>query len=189
MIRVGVFGGSFDPPHRAHYEIATLAIRQIPLDKLYLVPAFHALLSEQVPLTGADHRLAMVRLLAQQLPGSSVLTYELEQKRPVPTIETIEYLHDLEGGAQYYLLIGGDQAALFTRWEQWERLAELAQVICFHRAGSVPDERLRTRATFIDYSSDLTSTAVRESIRSDGLDDGVLSSAVAEYIDRVGLYK
>ncbi len=189
MNRVGVFGGSFDPPHRAHYEIATLASRQIPLDKLYLVPAFHALLSEHLPLTAPDHRLAMVQLLAQELPGSAVLTYELEQKWAVPTIETIRYLRDREGAAHYYLLIGGDQAARFTQWEQWERLVELVQVICFQRSGSVPDERLRPLATFMDYNSDLTSTAVRESIRSERLAAGVLSSAVAEYIERVGLYR
>ena len=189
MNRVGVFGGSFDPPHRAHYEIANLASRRIPLDKLYLVPAFHTLLSGHLPLTGPTHRLAMVHLLAQELPGSAVLTYELQQKRAVPTIETIRYLQDREGAAHYYLLIGGDQAARFTEWEQWERLVELVQVICFHRPGSVPDERLRSLATFIDYSSDLTSTAVRESIRSERLEAGVLSSAVAEYIQRTGLYR
>ncbi len=189
MNRVGVFGGSFDPPHRAHQEIVTRAIRQIPLDILYLVPAFQALLSEHLPLSGPTHRLAMAQLLAQELPGSTVLTYELEQKRAVPTIETIRYLHEREGAAHYYLIIGGDQAARFTEWEQWERLVELVQVICFHRPGSVPDERLRSRATFIDFSSDLTSTAVRESIRGERLEAGVLSTAVAEYIDRAGLYR
>ncbi len=66
---------------------------------------------------------------------------------------------------------------------------ELVQVFCFGRPGFVPDERLRSLATFIDYSSDLTSTAVRESIRSERLEAGVLSSAVAEYIDQAGLYR
>ncbi len=117
MNRVGVFGGSFDPPHRAHHEIATLAIRQIPLDKLYLVPAFHTLLSEHLPFTDPAHRLAMVQLLAQELPGSAVLTDELEQKRAGPNIETIKDLHEREGAAHYYLIIGGDQAARFSEWE------------------------------------------------------------------------
>lgn len=189
MNRVGIFGGSFDPPHRAHYEIANLAIRQIPLDKLYLVPAFQALLSEHLPLTGPTDRLAMVRLLSRELPGSAVLTYELEQKRAVATIETIKYLQDRDGAAHYYLLIGGDQAARFTEWQQWERLVKLVQVICFGRPGSVPDERLRSLATYIDYSNGLNSTAVRESIRSERLEAGVLSTAVAEYIDRAGLYR
>ncbi|MEE9464233.1 MAG: nicotinate (nicotinamide) nucleotide adenylyltransferase [Candidatus Neomarinimicrobiota bacterium] len=189
MKRVGIFGGSFDPPHQAHNEIAALAIRRIPLDKLYLVPAWIALLKDHAPMAEADHRLAMVKLLAAELPGAEVLTYELDQQRAIPTLETVRYLQERDSAAQYYLIIGGDQAARFSHWVEWRTLLGLVKVICFHRKGPPPADGLLLHATFIEYENALTSTIVRDSIKAERMASEILSPAVADYVQRLGLYR
>ena len=189
MRRVGIFGGSFDPPHQAHKEIATLAISRVPLDKLYLVPAWRALLKDHAPMAAAEHRLAMVKLLAAELPGAEALTYELDQQRAIQTLETVRHLQKRDSAAQYFLILGGDQAARFIHWVDWRTLLGLVKVICFHRKGPPPADELLPHATFIEYENELTSTMVRDSIKGQRLGPEILPPAVADYVRRLGLYR
>ncbi len=189
MKRVGIFGGSFDPPHQAHHEIATIAINRIPLDKLYLVPAWISLLKDHSPRAAAGHRLAMTKLLTAGLPKAEVLTYELDQQRAVPTLETVRYMRKLEGPSDCFLIIGGDQAARFASWLEWRKLLEIVQVVCFRRAGPPPDKGLLPHITFIEYENGLTSTSVRSQIRDGKVGTDIMSPPLADYIQRFGLYQ
>ena len=78
MRRVGIFGGSFDPPHRAHYEIASLATERIPLDLLYFIPSYQAPLKGHRSYASPEHRAAMVELLAATRKGWEVHSYEIQ---------------------------------------------------------------------------------------------------------------
>jgi len=189
MTGLGIFGGSFDPPHNAHMDIATLATERIPLDTLYFVPSYQAPLKSQPPVASARHRLAMVTLLAQIRPGWQVLTYELDQKRPVATVETVRFLRRRHPRAELYLLIGGDQATQFHRWQQWEQLAEMVQIVCFTREAPTPVASLANRLMDVDYNVPLSSSLIRERVKKGSSTDTMLPSAIQAYIREHRLYR
>lgn len=188
MTRLGLFGGSFDPPHNAHVEIATLAMELIPLGTLYFVPSYQAPLKSHPPRAPARHRLAMVTLLAEMRPDWQVLTYEVDQERAVATIETVEYLKRREPQAGCYLIIGGDQAAKFHRWRRRERLAQLVQIVCFSREAPPPAAHIANKLIMVPFANPLSSSFVREQIRTGASTNAILPRAVQAYIREHRLY-
>ena len=122
-----MFGGAFDPPHRAHAALAQAAIQQLALDVLYIFPtgdAWH----KQRTLSAAEHRLAMARLAFAPVPGAIVDDRELRRTGPTYSIDTVRELQAAHRQAQLVLLMGEDQAAGFTTWHAWQDIAALAEL-------------------------------------------------------------
>lgn len=132
--RVGMFGGAFDPPHRAHVALANCALRQLALDKLFIFPTGQAWHKDR-PLTAAEHRLAMARLAFATVEGAEVDDRELRRTGPTYSVDTLRELQAEHPGAQLHLLMGEDQAAGFTGWHAWQEVARLA-VLCVAGRGS-----------------------------------------------------
>lgn len=132
--RVGMFGGAFDPPHRAHVAMAQAALEQLALDRLLVLPTGSAYHKSRT-LTPAGHRLAMARLAFAPLPGVVVDDRELQRAGPTYSIDTLRELQAEHPGAELYLVLGEDQAAGFTRWRAWQDVARLA-VLCVAARGS-----------------------------------------------------
>ncbi len=187
-MRIGIFGGSFDPPHRAHLDMATQASERIPLDALYFVPSFQSPLKQQPAVAPAHHRIAMVQLLAGLRPEWQVISYEMDQKRMVPTIETVEYLMQENPRVSFYLIIGGDQAAQFTGWREWKRLAGLVHIVCFAREGTPPVAPFAANFTYVPYNAQLASTTVREQLQKGAGTEDCLPPVVQSYIKEHRLY-
>ncbi len=125
---VGVFGGAFDPPHRIHVALAQAAIEQLGLDLLHVVPtgtAWH----KQRTLSAAEHRLAMCQLAFAGIDKVRVDPRELQRDGPTYTIDTLLALEQIYPQAQFYLVIGEDQAQAM---HNWHRIAEIrrAAIIC-----------------------------------------------------------
>lgn len=188
MTRLGIFGGSFDPPHNAHLEIATLAMERIPLDTLYFIPSYQAPLKSHPPKAPARHRLAMVKLLAEMRTDWEVRTYEIEQERVVTTIETVEYLKHREPRASCYLIVGGDQAAKLHQWQQWKRLTQLVHIVCFARESPPPAVPVANQLMIIPFANPLSSSLVREQIKAGASTDTILPQIVLSYIQEHQLY-
>ncbi|WP_332826618.1 nicotinate (nicotinamide) nucleotide adenylyltransferase [Ramlibacter sp.] len=123
--RVGMFGGAFDPPHRAHVALARAGVEQLGLGKLYVLPTGDAWHKART-LTAAHHRLHMAKLAFADLPQVQVDGRELERSGPTYSIDTLRELQAEHPQAQLVLLMGEDQAAGFTRWHAWEEVARLA---------------------------------------------------------------
>ncbi|MES2686404.1 MAG: nicotinate (nicotinamide) nucleotide adenylyltransferase, partial [Pseudomonadota bacterium] len=126
--RIGMFGGSFDPPHRAHVALAQTAVTQLQLDSLLVIPTGLAWYKERA-LSAAEHRLAMSRLAFDGLERVEVDTRELQRSGPSFTIDTLEALQAENPGAQLYLIIGKDQFAALRTWHRWQDLVQIA-IIC-----------------------------------------------------------
>lgn len=130
-----MFGGAFDPPHRAHEALAEAAMRQLRLDALYVFPtgdAWH----KQRTLTAAPHRLEMARLALAGVPGVVVDDRELRRSGPTYSVDTLRELQAEHPGAELFLLMGEDQAAGFSRWQAWPDIAGLA-VLAVAQRGEV----------------------------------------------------
>jgi nicotinate-nucleotide adenylyltransferase len=120
-----MFGGAFDPPHRAHVALARAAVAQLGLEALHVLPtgdAWH----KQRTLTAAPHRLAMARLAFADVPGAVVDEREIVRSGPTYSIDTLRALQAEHPGRQLVLLMGEDQAAGFTGWRAWQEIVGLA---------------------------------------------------------------
>ncbi|MCH7497836.1 MAG: nicotinate (nicotinamide) nucleotide adenylyltransferase [Candidatus Marinimicrobia bacterium] len=189
MNQWGIFGGSFDPPHRGHIEMAILATDALPLAQLYLVPSFSAPLAKTPPAASAQHRLAMVALVANLRREWDVLSYEVDRQQQVATVDTVVYLLKQQPHTTPYLLLGADQMAQIHQWQRWEQLLDLVQVLCFERAGVVLPAALAARFRMMPFDSPISSTRVRSQVNQRESTADSLSPEVAEYIREHGLYR
>jgi nicotinate-nucleotide adenylyltransferase len=132
--RVGMFGGAFDPPHRAHVALARAAVQQLALDRLYVLPTGNAWHKART-LSPAEDRLAMARLAFASVPAVQVDDRELRRTGATYSVDTLRELQAGHPGAQLHLLMGEDQAAGFTGWHAWQEIAQLA-VLCVAGRGT-----------------------------------------------------
>ncbi len=134
-LRIGVFGGAFDPPHRGHVALAVTAIAQLRLDRLLVIPTGQAWHKSR-PLSPAHHRLAMAALAFEDMPEVRVDARETRRQGASYTVDTLSELRAENPGAVFHLLIGEDQARALHTWHSWERLPSLAIICVAARADS-----------------------------------------------------
>ena len=131
--RVGMFGGAFDPPHVAHRELAEVALTQLGLDVLHVLPTGQAWHKAR-PLTPAEHRLAMCEHAFGDLLKARVDPRETLRAGPSYTADTLSELADEYPGAELYLVMGADQLLAFKQWVRWTEVLDLARLAVAHRA-------------------------------------------------------
>lgn len=144
-MRVGVFGGTFDPVHVGHLAIANAALETVPLDRLMFVLARRAPLKERGPVAGEADRLAMLELAVAGEPRFSVSRIELDRDGPSYTVDTLE---GLAGADELFLILGGDALAALPRWKDPDRIAKLATLVVAERPGA-PERVGNARSTSI----------------------------------------
>ena len=137
MKRIGMFGGAFDPPHRAHLVLAQLAVEALELDELHIIPTGQAWHKART-LSSPEHRLAMTQLAFQGMTNVVVDDRELQRSGPTFTIDTLEALQLENPGAQLYLIMGADQFVAFQQWHKWQAISGLAIICIADRAPSTP---------------------------------------------------
>jgi len=124
-MKIGFFGGSFDPPHRGHIALARLAIQRLGLDRVLLAPVGVQPLKRARPQAGFDDRVAMTRLAIEDQPGLEVSLIDAPRldNRPNYTLDTIHSLRaSLPQDSRIYFLMGADS---FLTIGQWHRAADL----------------------------------------------------------------
>jgi nicotinate-nucleotide adenylyltransferase len=132
-MRVGVFGGTFDPVHVGHLAIANAALESVPLDRVVFVLARRSPLKERGPVAPEADRL---RMLEQAVAGErrfAVSRIELDREGPSYTVDTLERL---AGDDDLFLILGSDAVADFPRWKEPERIAKLATLVVADRPGA-----------------------------------------------------
>ena len=132
-MRVGVFGGTFDPVHVGHLAIAHAALESVPLDRVQFVLARRSPLKERGPVAGEADRLAMLELAVAGEPRFGVSRVELDREGPSYTVDTLERL---AGADDLFLILGSDAIAAFPRWKDPERIAKLATLVVAERPGA-----------------------------------------------------
>ena len=201
--RIGLFGGSFDPPHVGHVALARAALARLPLDAVWVMPAgrpVHRALSGRAD---AETRLTWLQAVFADEPRIRVLDWEARADHPVPTIETLRRLHEQCPEVAPVLLLGADAFAGMPGWVDYPAHARLCDVAVFARAGSrapmpppMPPEWRRVtaaelaspgagRAVFVDAAlPDVSATAVRQrAARGESL-AGLVPECVRAAIER-----
>jgi nicotinate-nucleotide adenylyltransferase len=153
--RFGVFGGTFDPVHRAHVSIAQDCLRQLDLDKVLMIPSYMPP-HRDAPLAPAADRLAMVGLAAQEDAALEACDIEVKRAAVSYTIDTVRELKASVARVELVLLMGWDAALEFASWHFPRELNELAHVAVFNRTGSEQPDRMR----LLDLGLDADSTII-----------------------------
>lgn len=135
--RLGIFGGSFDPPHTAHIALAKHAVDQFDLDELRIIPTGDAWHKDR-SLTASPHRLAMTRLAFAGVSQALVDPREIDRQGATYTVDTLEQLKTEQPEAHLYLFMGADQANAFKTWHRWQDILRLATVVVADRRQSDP---------------------------------------------------
>jgi len=196
--RFGIFGGAFDPPHRAHRVLAETALAQLALDVLFVLPTGQAW-HKNHPLTPATHRLAMARLAFADLPQVQVDDRETRRSGPTYTYDTLLALQQDHLNAQWFLVIGADQAAAFTSWHRWQDILQLASLVVAERPA---DAQSATGAVSLQWHNALpvdvqrlampmlavSATQIRQNFAHDVQTATWLDPKVADYIRQHHLY-
>jgi nicotinate-nucleotide adenylyltransferase len=135
--RLGVLGGTFDPPHVGHLSTAVTVRHALGLDRVALVVANHPWhKADRGPVTPAAVRLAMVRAAVDGVEGLEASDVEIQRGGDSFTVDTLEELAALDPAGQRFLILGADAAAGLPRWSRPERVAELATLVLVERAGA-----------------------------------------------------
>ncbi len=195
--RVGILGGTFNPPHLAHLICAQEAFQQLELDRVLLIPTLtppHKLLHDD---PGPTHRLELCRLAASDDERFEVSSLELDRDGPSYTVDTLEELHATVKDSELYLIVGGDIATGLPDWREPERVLELATLAVADREGTprssvelaldrVPGgERVRF---FSMPHIAISSTLVRRHLQNGRPVRYLVPDRVIEYIERHSLY-
>jgi nicotinate-nucleotide adenylyltransferase len=187
--RIGLFGGTFDPPHNAHVALARSALDALALDGLRWIPAGQPWQKTRV-VTPAVHREAMVRLAIQGQARFVLDRIELEREGPSYTLDTVRALQPL---GELVLIIGADQYAGLHTWRGWQELLGLVTLAVANRPGPMPPvsvEVLRHPHRVVPLPMlDVSATEIRSRVARGLPIDGLVPPSVASYIDLNRLYK
>lgn len=198
--RIGLFGGSFDPPHLAHLALASAARDALALDEVLWLPAGRPWQKAEREMASADERAAMVELLLQGQHGFALDRRELARQGLSYTIDTVREIHAEQPEAALFLIIGQDQYAHFDTWrEAAELMARITLAVAAREGQQIAPPPLlaeipHTFATVPLPRMDISSTGIRQQIAdhpadSTGALTPLVGAAVARYIDQHRLYR
>jgi nicotinate-nucleotide adenylyltransferase len=199
-MRLGVFGGTFDPIHTAHLRVAEEVADALRLKQVLFVPAGRPPHRRQ-PHAAPEQRLAMVRLAVAGNPRFAVSDLEIRKSGPSYTVETLAELRRTHPRDRLFFLLGLDQLAELRHWHQPERLLELCHLVALSRPGQAEPKasvllgpngrRLPARAyTLVRVSAlDISATAIRRLARKGASLRYLVPESVRAYLQRKMLYR
>ena len=186
-MRLGVFGGSFNPPHVGHFLIASDAFEALGLDKLLIVPAAANPLKGEPPAAGVLERLRMAEMTFAADPRFEVSSMEIDRGGLSYTVDTLEALAEKYVGAELVLLLGMDAIRTMEKWKRPERIRELARLAVLTRGGETAPlprgvEAVTTRRI------DVSSTEIRARVAAGLSIHGFVFDPVENFISASKLY-
>ena len=201
-MRIGLLGGSFNPPHNSHLAMASAAKEPHSLDEVWLVVAAKPPHKEAGELGDFEHRFEMARLAAKELPYLKASNIEKKLPGVSYTYRTLEVITQENPDAQLYFIMGADTVPELATWKNPERIFELAKPVVIPRSGFSPQDvcRLKNilpeaqldtlRKAYLEVEPvDISSTAIREDARREKPFEQHVPSSIAEYIHHNRLYR
>lgn len=194
--RIALYGGTFDPVHSGHVEIARKVLELFEIEKVLFIPAQVAPHKVGRRVTEPIHRYAMLALATQNDPRLSLSTFELDAPDRRYTVDTVEHFQTKFGeSTELFFIMGADSWSEITTWREWERLLKTINHIVVTRPGHEVDKTLPVadaRVFFTDaVMNDVSATNIRR-LAAAGRFDGLaqlVPAPVAEYIRKYELYR
>ncbi len=149
-MRIGLFGGTFDPIHNGHLRAALDTCESFSLDRCILIPAAKPPHKAGKPVSGVDHRLAMARIAVEGLEALAVSEAEARRAGPSFTIDTVRHFqHEFKEGTSLFLILGADTFFEIDTWHAWQELAESIPFLVMTRPGDSEADFVSSLDTFI----------------------------------------
>lgn len=186
--QIGILGGNFNPIHNAHLIVADQVRQQLGLDKVFLMPEYLPPHVDTKSTIDEKHRLEMVKLAIYSVEGLDVETLELERKGVSYTYDTMKLLIEKNPDVDYYFIIGADMVDYLPKWHKIDELVKMVQFVGVQR----PKYKAGTSYPLIWVDvplMDISSSMIRQFIKSKRQPNYLLPKAVLEYINKEGLYK
>jgi nicotinate-nucleotide adenylyltransferase len=201
-MRIGVFGGSFDPVHRGHMLLAECCRAQAALDRVVFVPAARQPHKPLTPRASDADRLAMLKMAIRERPEFATSSIELERGGVSYTVDTLRAIAAAEPGASLYLLLGADSLADLPTWREPAAICALATPVAVGRPGwaepnvdalagiASPEQLDEIRTLRVEMpATPISSSRIRSLIAEGSQWQALVPPAVADYIVDRGLYQ
>lgn len=182
-MRIGLFGGSFNPIHIGHIKLAKYAIFELKLDKLIFIPAFKSLEKLNENYEDEFHRCRMIDLVI--FKNTEISYFELDEKYPVPSFKTIEHFSKIYPKDELFFLIGNDNLETLETWEGIEIIDSLSKITIFNRYEKFNNVTLKKCVNAIWINNpifDFSSTNFKKG------NQNIVDPKVLEYIKKNRLY-
>lgn len=192
-MKIGIYGGSFNPIHKGHTSLASAILTQGLVDELWLMvsPLNPLKQGHEGEIAEYGHRVRMAEIAAEGVKGLRVSDFE--SRLPVPSYmyNTLDRLRHEYEGKEFVLVIGADNWRNFHRWYRAEDILKEYGVLVYRRPGfEMDEEELPESVKVVDTDLyDVSSTQIRETIRNGESAEEWLEKGVSAYIEKYGLYK
>lgn len=189
-MRIGIFGGSFDPIHMGHLLLAQWVKEEFSIDELLFIPAFQSPLKNEYGAS-ADDRLQMVKLATADNPDFRVSTIEIEKEEVSYTYDTVLAIKKQYPQDELFLIMGLDSFNQFCHWKNYEELYELVHIILVRRnKGTIKDKSLLSHVSFSDLPEyEISSTMIRKRRQEKKSIRYMVHPLVEEYIRENNIYE
>ncbi len=197
-MRLGIIGGTFDPPHLAHLVMAEFAREQFELERILWVVAADPPHKQGVMMSPVEHRLAMVSLAIEKHPAFEISLVDVERPGPHYTVDMLDIIAVQQPGAEIYFLIGSDSFRDLPQWHEPHRLVEHAALGVINRPGFNADQSslgplvqaLNHRYEIVEAPLiGISGTEIRDRVREGHTIRYLLPRSVEAYIHEHGLYR
>jgi nicotinate-nucleotide adenylyltransferase len=213
--RIALYGGTFDPVHTGHVDVARGVLQLFEIEKVLFIPARMAPHKVGRPVTEPIHRYAMLALATQDDPQLSISMFELDAPDRRYTVDTVERFQQvLSDSTELFFIMGADSWSEITTWREWERLLSMTNHIVVTRPGYDPaatdvgaiGERIvdlrggkkpprfegARKIFFTDVvMEDVSATNIRRLASEGRMEEltGLIPGPVLEYIKKYGIYR
>lgn len=143
--KIGIFGGTFNPPHLGHLILAETSADALQLERVFFVPASNPAHKLDMKLVSAEHRYQMVKLAIAGNPRFEVSRADMDRPGPHYTLEMIQIFRDQYPNAEIYFLMGSDSLRDFLSWSRPADILEMTQLVVMQRPDMYPDLAMLTR--------------------------------------------
>jgi len=186
-LRLGLFGGTFDPPHWGHFLAAREAREELGLDRVVFLPCRQSPHKTRLRSTAAEVRHAMVKALVRGEKWAEVSRVDLDRRGPSYSYLTAEALNLEHPGAELYWIMGSDQWEVLPSWSHPDRLARLVRFAVFPRPRE-PKPRKGMRLCVLASRYDVSASQIRSRVAGGKSIKGLVPEAVARIIQSRQLY-
>lgn len=187
MKKIGLVGGTFNPPHYGHLLIASEIKEALGLDEMHFLPAAQSPFKDKNTRVTDENRLDMLKLALQELPQSSIETIELERGGVSYTVDTVKELVETHEETEYFFLIGADQVEKLRDWYKIDELVNLVTIVAVPRPGYSLQTDYPVQFVTIPQL-DVSSTELRRRLQEGISTRFLMPQSVAAYCEKEGLY-
>lgn len=186
--KVGILGGTFNPPHVGHLIIADQVCKQLDLDKLYFMPSANPPHRDGKKAIDATYRLEMVETAIKDNPCFDIERSEVERGGKSFTYDTMVQLIEQNPDTDYYFIIGGDMVEYLPKWYKIDKLINLVQFVGVNRPGYTTTTKYPIICVDVPLIA-ISSTMLREKLKMNGSVRYLIPDQTVKYIHEKGLYQ